>query len=195
MNFKIKRQNYSNLDLFRKLIYSIRREFRCSFLRSLKAWFYFKNARITLGTNIKISGLPIQICIGKDVVFYDNSIFEFGANSKFSIGDHTTLSYGVVLCCNTQIVIGDNVQIGEYTSIRDTTHNYKEYGKPMKLNADISSPIIIGNNVWIGRGCIILPGTVIEDGVVVGANSVVKGILVKDGIYAGSPCRLIKMRI
>lgn len=177
------------------MIYAIRRDIKFSCLRKLKSWFYFKNYRIDLGANIKISGLPIQICSGKDVVFYDNSIFEFGNGSKFSIGDHSVLSYGVVLCCNLQIVIGDNVQVGEYTSIRDTTHDYKEYGKPMKLNADISSPIIIGNNVWIGRGCIILPGTVIKDGVVVGANSVVKGTLVKDGIYAGSPCRLIKMRI
>jgi acetyltransferase-like isoleucine patch superfamily enzyme len=39
-----------------------------------------------------------------------------------------------------------------------------------------------------------MPGTIIEDGVVVGANSIVKGYLVKDSIYAGLPLKLIKKR-
>jgi len=42
---------------------------------------------------------------------------------------------------------------------------------------DKSEKIMIGSNVWIGRGSIILPGSVIEDGVIIGAHSVVKGHL------------------
>jgi acetyltransferase-like isoleucine patch superfamily enzyme len=61
-------------------------------------------------------------------------------------------------------------------------------------NSDISSPIVIGNNVWIGRNCLIMPGTVIEDGVVIGANSLVKGTLKKDTIYAGNPVQEIRQR-
>jgi acetyltransferase-like isoleucine patch superfamily enzyme len=64
----------------------------------------------------------------------------------------------------------------------------------MKYLPDIVDPIVIGNDVWIGRGCLIQPGTVIEDGVVVAANSVVRGTLKSNGIYGGIPAKLIKYR-
>ena len=86
------------------------------------------------------------------------------------------------------------MQIGEYTSIRDTEHQYNDLNIPIKLQDDISSDIIIGDDVWIGRGCMIFPGSEIGDGVIVGANSVVKGKLEDHGIYAGSPAKLIKSR-
>jgi acetyltransferase-like isoleucine patch superfamily enzyme len=53
--------------------------------------------------------------------------------------------------------------------------------------------IKIGNNVSIGMRTIILPGAVLEDDVIVGANSVVlKGqVLLAGGLYIGSPARPI----
>ena len=52
--------------------------------------------------------------------------------------------------------------------------------------------ITIGNNVFIGAQCTILPGTIIKDNVVVASNSVVKGILEGDTVYGGSPAKVIK---
>jgi acetyltransferase-like isoleucine patch superfamily enzyme len=83
--------------------------------------------------------------------------------------------------------------IGEYTSIRDTTHTYTDPSLPYCSQPDTSAEIIIGNNVWIGRGCIIFPGTVIEDGVIIGANSVVKGHLQAYSLFAGSPAKFLKV--
>ena len=82
--------------------------------------------------------------------------------------------------------------IGEYTSIRDTSHSYQNNGIPFSQQADESLSISIGNNVWIGRGCIIMPGTVIADNVIIGANSVVKGQLETNSVYVGSPA--VKIR-
>lgn len=62
---------------------------------------------------------------------------------------------------------------------------------PEHKNADFFGRIKIGNNVFIGYGCIILPNTTIEDNVVVGAGSVVKGVLLKNSVYAGVPARYI----
>ena len=84
--------------------------------------------------------------------------------------------------------------MGEFSSIRDTTHTYDVNGIMMKAS-DRSEGIFIGNNVWIGRNCLISEGSVIEDGVVVAAHSVVKGRLEKDGIYGGTPARFIKSRL
>ena len=51
---------------------------------------------------------------------------------------------------------------------------------------------MIGDNVWIGGGVIILPGVTIGDNVVIGAGSVVTKDIPKDTIAYGNPCRIIR---
>lgn len=57
---------------------------------------------------------------------------------------------------------------------------------------DVVKPIIIGNNVFIGQGSMILPGVIIGDNVVIGANSVVNKNIPSNCVYAGIPARFIK---
>ncbi len=64
---------------------------------------------------------------------------------------------------------------------RDTMPNWDVFGK-----------IKVGNNVFIGRGCTILPGETIGDNVVIGAGAVVTKNLDSNFIYAGVPARKIK---
>ncbi|MBR9855646.1 MAG: acyltransferase [Algicola sp.] len=58
-------------------------------------------------------------------------------------------------------------------------------------NIDLIKKIVIGNNVFIGLNTMILPGSVIGDNIVVGAGSIVKGVLESNSVYAGSPAKLI----
>lgn len=188
-------KNQSGLFTFKKVLLWLIRNFSLKIFLRIKAIFYFNRKDLVLGSNVKISGLCPDIKIGLCNNFYPNSIFEFGASSSFNTGNNVILSYGVLVSCMDSITIGNFVQVGEYTSIRDTTHNYEiERSTTIMGTKDVSLPIIIGNDVWIGRGCLISEGTIIEDGVIVGANSYVKGHLKKDGIYVGSPAKLIKMR-
>lgn len=57
---------------------------------------------------------------------------------------------------------------------------------------DLVAPIKVGNNVFIGAGCIILPGVIIGDNVVVGAGSIVTKSLAPNHVYAGIPAKQIK---
>jgi acetyltransferase-like isoleucine patch superfamily enzyme len=185
----------SLIDFLRKIIHFIICRRDINLVRKAKSLFYFKTTDVILGKSVKIMGLPMQIHIGKQVRIYDKCILEFGAESIVSVGSNTIFSYGVILSCRSRIVIGNDVQIGEYTSLRDTTHTYNDTSKPMRELPDIASAITIGNDVWIGRGCIIMPGTIIEDGVVIAANSVAKGRMEKNSIYGGTPAKLIKYRV
>lgn len=56
---------------------------------------------------------------------------------------------------------------------------------------DSFEKIIIGNNVFIGYGAILLPGTIIQNNIIVGAGSVVRGVLESNSIYAGVPVKRI----
>ncbi len=51
--------------------------------------------------------------------------------------------------------------------------------------------IEIGNNVFIGSRSVVLPGTKVEDNVIIGAGSVVTGHLKSGGVYAGVPAKRI----
>jgi len=140
---------------------------------------YFK----TICNNVKI---------GKEATIYPNVVFEFAEDACLTIGDNFTFSYGAILSARHSVKIGNYVMIGEYSSVRDTTHVYENKSVPYCKQPDRFEEIIIGDNVWIGRGCVILPGSVIENGVIVGAHSVVKGILKANCIYAGNPVKLIR---
>lgn len=88
------------------------------------------------------------------------------------------------------IHIGNHVNIVASTIL---THDYSWSVIKGKYGEIIGNqrPVIIGNNVFIGDGSIILGGTVIEDNVIVGARSVVSGTLSSDTVYAGNPAKPI----
>jgi len=93
--------------------------------------------------------------------------------------------YGAIEPYRDDIVtLGDHVVIGANTTI--VTHC------PISFYTGEPVDIILGNNVFIGKGCHILPGTVIGDNVMVGAGSVVASNIPSDSIAAGNPCRVIR---
>ena len=57
---------------------------------------------------------------------------------------------------------------------------------------EYAKPITIGNNVWIGANCAILPGVTIGDNVTIGAGSVVNRDIPSNTVAVGNPCRVIK---
>ena len=63
---------------------------------------------------------------------------------------------------------------------------------PDLKNADVFGRIVIGDNVFIGNKCIIMPNVTIGDNVVIGAGSVVTKSFPSNVIIAGIPARIIK---
>lgn len=59
-------------------------------------------------------------------------------------------------------------------------------------NADKFGQILIGDNVFIGIGCIIMPGVTIGDNVIIGAGSIVTKNIPSNSVAAGIPCKVIK---
>lgn len=53
---------------------------------------------------------------------------------------------------------------------------------------------VIGNDVWIGHGALLLPGVTIGDGAIIGAGAVVAGPVAPYSIVAGNPARTIRPR-
>lgn len=87
--------------------------------------------------------------------------------------------------------IGDYVQITGPVTI--LTHDYSWSVLKRKFGEVVGNQnnVIIGDNCFIGWGATILAGTTIGDNVIIGANSVVKGKLDADSVYAGNPAKKI----
>lgn len=88
------------------------------------------------------------------------------------------------------------ITIGNHVSITASTFITHDGGvwifREQNPSIDRIKPIKIGNNVFIGAECLILPGVTIGDNVVVGARSVVTKDLPSNAVYAGVPARFIK---
>jgi acetyltransferase-like isoleucine patch superfamily enzyme len=73
------------------------------------------------------------------------------------------------------------------------THDYSittaliANGKTPASDIAVRRPIRVGNNVFIGMNVIVMPGTEIGDNVIVGAGSVVRGVVEPDSILIGNP--------
>jgi maltose O-acetyltransferase len=75
-----------------------------------------------------------------------------------------------------------------------TANHGMEPGVPMRLQPLHSAPVRIGNDVWIGARCILLPGVTIHDGAVVAAGAVVTRDVPANAIAGGVPARVLKYR-
>ena len=105
-----------------------------------------------------------SIIIGKRSSIRRNS--ELSTTSgKIIIGENCFINRDCMIVAHDLISIGNNTSIGPGVYIYDHDHDGK--------GGYVSHPIIIGENVWIGAGCIILKGTTIGDNAVIGAGTLV----------------------
>lgn len=88
------------------------------------------------------------------------------------------------------ITIGDHVSI---TRSHFVTHDGAMWLFRDKYpDADLLGPITVGDNVFIGIGCTILPGVTIGDNVIIGAHSLVTRDIPSGYVAAGVPAKTIK---
>lgn len=78
--------------------------------------------------------------------------------------------------------------IAPFVYIVDSDHGLQRE-KKMNLQPNSARPISIGNDVWIGAHCVILPGVKIHDGAVIAAGAVVREDVPPYMIVGGVPAK------
>jgi len=106
------------------------------------------------------------------------------------IGRNGFVNYGCMfLDCNL-ITIGDDVQIAPGVHIYTALHPLDATSRKSGLEA--AQPVFIGNNVWLGGGCMVCPGVRVGDNSVIGAGSVVVSDVPANRLAVGNPCRIVR---
>lgn len=126
--------------------------------------------------------------LGKNPDVEPNLFCGFGFNIE--AGDNFYANNGCNFVDAAKITFGDNVFIGPDCGFY-TAHHPIGY-KLRNRFFEMAYPVSVGDNVWFGGGCRVLPGVTIGSNVVVGAGSVVTHDIPDNCVAAGNPCRVIR---
>jgi virginiamycin A acetyltransferase len=138
------------------------------------------SARISQLADIEDSRRGSRIVIEDDVVIDAFvKLKPCGGSGDLVIGRGTVINSGCVLYTGNGIRIGRNVLIAANCTLAPTNHAFDDPARPIREQGFQPSRggIVVGDDVWIGANCVLLDGTTIGNGCVIGAASLVRGIL------------------
>lgn len=125
---------------------------------------------------------------GENVYIQPNFNCDHGKN--IHVGEDFLTNYNVTILDIAPVHIGDYCMIGPNTLITTVGHPMTPEGRREKMA--YSKPVTIGDDVWIGGNCTILPGVTIGNNVIVAAGAVVTKDMPDNCVVAGVPARVIK---
>jgi maltose O-acetyltransferase len=155
-----------------------------------------KDARVKLRainqeTDKKKREMYVKSAFGgtKKRVYIEPTIsFDYGYN--IFVGENFYCNFHNVFLDICPITIGDNCMFGPNVQLYTASHPLE----PGKRNSgqEFGKPISIGDNVWIGGSCVVVPGVTLGDNVVVAAGAVVTKSFPDNVVVGGNPARILK---
>lgn len=157
----------------------------------------------SVGENVQISerasfyGAP-RISIGSNVRIDDFCVLSAGVGG-ISIGQHVHIAVYSSMIGAGEIMLSDFCNISSRVSIYSSNDDYSGATMtnptvPSEYTGVTHADVFLGRHVIVGSGSVILPGVTLEEGVAVGALSLVTRNCTAFGIYAGNPARRISER-
>jgi acetyltransferase-like isoleucine patch superfamily enzyme len=139
-----------------------------------------------------------DIVVGDDVLFDGQSSIRFASRfvdrPRLVVGDGSGIAHGCQITVGKQVTIGKHCRIASEVVISDSSGHPSEAGARLSgappADEDVR-PVTIGDNVWIGRRAIIMPGVTIGEGSVISSGAVVMNDIPPFTVAAGNPARKV----
>lgn len=116
--------------------------------------------------------------------------FQCDYGKNIHVGKNFTANYNVIILDIAPVHIGNDCMIGPNTIITTVGHPLSPAKR--RKHTGIAKPVTIGDDVWIGGNCTILPGITIGNNVVVAAGAVVTKDVPDNCLVAGVPAKVMK---
>ncbi len=156
-----------------------------AFAHALKVVNYYNYTHAAPLREVTLGG---EVNVSPTVSFTNGRNIEIGAGTR--IGANVSLWGGPG---RGRIVIGRDVLIAPNVML--TAANYRfDDGSPVTAQAMDEGDIVVGDDVWIGAGAVVLPGVRIGAGAIVGAGSVLRDDVAPFAVVAGNPARPVGAR-
>jgi len=166
----------------------------------IKVLFFGRNNKLTVHPEAKIAGTTIRFDCDDGVCTIGNNSFNgfirIGQGCSVTIGDQVTCTNGCYISTaeNTSVTIGNDCMIASANEIRtDDGHPIFDIISGRRIN--LSRSITIGDHVWLAAKSIVLSGSSIGRGSVIGLGSIVKSAIPNNSIAVGVPAKTIKKNI
>lgn len=130
----------------------------------------------------ELTGRPVH----ETVTLFPPFTADLGRNIR--LGQRVFINSGCRFQDQGGITIGDDCLIGHNTVLATLDHDIHP-----DRRADMHpAPIVIGRNVWVGAGAIILKGVTVGEGAVVAAGALVTGDVPAGAVVVGQPARVVR---
>lgn len=170
-------------------MWNVKQKIYYGFYRAFAAWLPVSR-RMRFAKKLRYF-FAKHICrVGKNVNIEKNAFF----TPELIIGDNS----GIGVDCEVYgpVTIGDNVMMGPEVVIFTSDHEFSKIDIPMmEQGSKPVEPVSIGDDCWIGRRVMIMPGVHIGNGCVIGAGAVVTKDIPPYSVAGGVPARVLKSRI
>jgi len=139
-----------------------------------------------------------RISLGDNVRIDDFCVLAAGVGG-IVVGNYVHIAVGSSLIGAGKITMADFSGLSSRVSIYSSSDDYSgttmtNPTMPSEFTGVSHADVYLGKHVIVGSSSVILPGVTLEDGVAVGALSLVSRSCEAFGIYAGNPARRVKER-
>lgn len=164
------------------------------YIRGVYFQYKFKSIgkKCSFGKNVKIASLKNNFHLDDRVAI--RSDVTIAGKGYLHIGTGTSINESSIIACTERVEIGKNVMFAPRCYILDVDHAFDSKEIPISKQGYKTSPVVIGDGVWLGAQVVITKGVTIGEGSIVAANSVVTKDIPPYSIAGGVPARVIKIR-
>ncbi len=135
---------------------------------------------------------------GKNIWIEPPFYCDYGCH--ISLGDNSYVNFNCVFLDCNDIIVGSDVLIAPAVQIYAVAHPVLPEDRLIPgggrgetaRHYDITAPVRIGDQCWIGGGAIIMPGVSIGAGTTIGAGAVVTRDIPPRVLAVGNPCRVVR---
>ncbi len=160
------------------------------FIRMLAPLYQHRGKHAVIHRSVRMDTPPYRKFFLGDYSVVESFACINNAVGDVMIGDHTRI--GLHNTIIGPVTIGNHVNLAQGITVTALNHNFSDTEKRIDEQGVNTTPVVIGDDIWIGANAVILPGVTIGSHSVVAAGSVVTKDVPPHSLVAGVPAKIIR---